>query len=56
MAKGNNGNLLQHAVEAELAVRLSRDAKTPLQVLFTHAMAPFEHFEPRGELPAHMSS
>ena len=47
MAKGNNGNLLQHTVEAELAWVLCKGAK-PLTLLSTHGMAPYEPFEERS--------
>ncbi|HYB95020.1 MAG TPA: hypothetical protein VEC39_08610, partial [Vicinamibacterales bacterium] len=43
MAKGNNGNYLQHAVEVDAAVRLA--AMHPLNrlhIAFGHGMAPFE--------------
>ena len=48
MAKGNDGNLLQHWVEADSAARLHRIVKQePLHIALTHGMAPFERFEPR---------
>ena len=40
MAKGNDGNLLQHCVEAELAIAIAGEG--PLHVVLTHGMAPFE--------------
>jgi hypothetical protein len=40
MAKGNDGNFLQHAVEAELADLLARAGE--VRLVCTHAMAPFE--------------
>ena len=46
MVKGNDGNLLQHTIEAETASWLTTDAKK-LHVVITHGMAPFEEFEPR---------
>ncbi|WP_372719364.1 hypothetical protein [Novipirellula sp.] len=46
MAKGNDGNLLQHTIEAETAWWLARHAQQ-LHVVITHGMAPFEAFEPR---------
>jgi hypothetical protein len=50
MAKGNDGHLLQHAVEAELAFTLFNwGGGKGLYVILTHGMRPFEHFEePRG--------
>jgi len=48
MAKGNDGNLLQHWVEADLAARLHGMAKdASFHVALTHGMAPFDSFEPR---------
>jgi hypothetical protein len=53
MAKGNDGNLLQHAIEAELAVRLyDRGRRAGLHVVFTHGMGPYEAFERRGKNPS----
>jgi hypothetical protein len=50
MAKGNDGNLLQHWVEADLAWRLYRQASgQPLHVVFTHGMAPYECFARRKQ-------
>lgn len=46
MAKGNNGNLLQHFVECELASCLVGDDERGLHVVLTHGMAPFEALEP----------
>lgn len=40
MAKGNDGNLLQHCIEVELALALSEGGA--LHVVSTHGMAPFE--------------
>ena len=46
MAKGNDGNYLQHCIEVELASRLlDESAGKGLQVALTHGMAPFEQFE-----------
>jgi hypothetical protein len=48
MAKGNDGNLLQHWVEADLAARLhSFEKEEPLHIAVTHGMAPYEPFEQR---------
>jgi hypothetical protein len=48
MAKGNDGNLLQHTLECALAQELSRDRVRGLHLVCTHAMNPFEPFdEPR---------
>jgi hypothetical protein len=53
MAKGNDGNLLQHGVEAELGVRLwEAGGRQRLHLVLTHGMAPFEPFEPRGDNPS----
>ena len=50
MAKGNDGNYLQHCVEVEAAVRLARAGPNRrLHVALTHGMAPFEQIgEPNG--------
>ena len=46
MAKGNDGNYLQHCIEVEAAVRLAQmDAKGRLHIALTHGMAPFESFD-----------
>ena len=58
MAKGNDGNYLQHSVEIEVASRLAK--KEPdgrLHIALTHGMAPFEPLEAgkgqvRGRLDA----
>src|SRR5437899_2313368 len=52
MAKGNDGNLLQHAVELGLGDILSRERSgCRLHLVHTHAMAPYEAFgEDRGGL------
>lgn len=48
MAKGNDGNLLQHWVEAALAARLCAVSEDgPLHLALTHGMEPFEHFDAR---------
>jgi hypothetical protein len=47
VAKGNNGNLLQHFVECEMASELTQQMLTKrLHVIFTHGMAPYEKCEP----------
>ena len=46
MAKGNDGNYLQHCVEVEAAARLARTGpEGGLHVALTHGMAPFEELE-----------
>ena len=46
MAKGNDGNYLQHCIEVEAAVRLAQaDPSGRLHVALTHGMAPFEKLE-----------
>lgn len=45
MAKGHDGNFLQHSVELAAAVRLAAENPSALHVAFTHGMAPFEPFE-----------
>ena len=47
MAKGNDGNYLQHCIEVEAAVRLAKmdTKKKRLHIALTHGMAPFEPFE-----------
>ena len=48
MAKGNDGNYLQHCIEVEAAVRLSHsqmNAEGRLHIALAHGMAPFEQFE-----------
>lgn len=50
MAKGNNGNLLQHFVETELATTLTDGMlEKRFYAVFTHGMAPFEPCEPLAE-------
>ena len=50
LAKGNNGNYLQHCVEVEAAVRLAQAGPNRrLHVALTHGMEPFEQIgEPNG--------
>ena len=52
MAKGNDGNYLQHCVEVEAAVQLAQaSADGRLHVALTHGMAPFEQIdEPKGNV------
>ncbi len=46
MAKGNDGNYLQHCVEIEAAARLAQaDRRRRLHVALTHGMKPFEELE-----------
>ena len=47
MAKGNDGNYLQHSTEVEAAIRLARmdKEKRRLHIALAHGMAPFEPFE-----------
>lgn len=46
MAKGNDGNYLQHCIEVEAAVRLAgMDTAGRLHIALTHGMRPFEPFE-----------
>ena len=46
MAKGNDGNYLQHCIEVEAAVRLAEmDTAGRLHIALTHGMAPFEPFD-----------
>ncbi len=50
MARGNDGNLLQHTVESELAAALvAPDPARGLWLTCTHAMAPFEPIRHRDE-------
>ena len=50
MAKGNDGNLLQHAVETKIACELAGPADLPgLYLACTHAMQPFDPLERRHE-------
>ncbi len=52
MARGNNGNLLQHFTECEIARYLTKEAgASDLHVVFTHAMAPCEPFEEERNTP-----
>lgn len=48
MARGNDGNLLQHTVEAKIATELAGQGQG-LYLVCTHAMAPFERLRPRNE-------
>ena len=50
MAKGNDGNYLQHCVEVEAAVRLAQvSPDSRLHIALTHGMEPFEQIsEPNG--------
>ena len=45
MAKGNDGNYLQHSVEVAAANHLKEMNPEGLHVAFTHGMKPFEPFE-----------
>ena len=46
MAKGNDGNYLQHCIEVEAALRLAgMDTAGRLHIALTHGMAPFEPFD-----------
>ena len=45
MAKGNDGNYLQHSVEIAAADRLAAENPDALHVALAHGMAPFERFE-----------
>lgn len=46
MAKGNDGNYLQHCVEVEAALRLVREHPSgQLHIAVTHGMKPFERFD-----------
>ena len=48
MAKGNDGNYLQHCVEVEAAARLSEmDAQRRVRIALTHGMEPYEPFDPK---------
>jgi len=50
MARGNDGNLLQHTVESELAAALvAPDSARGIWLTCTHSMAPFEPMRPRDE-------
>ena len=42
MAKGNDGNFLQHSVEVAVAERLRAENPAGLHIALTHGMAPFE--------------
>lgn len=58
MAKGNDGNYLQHSVEIEAALRLVRkDPEGRLHIAVTHGMAPFEPFGARtGQVRGHLDA
>ena len=45
MAKGDDGNFLQHSVELAAANRLAAENPSTLHVAITHGMAPSEPFE-----------
>ena len=45
MAKGNDGNFLQHSVEVAAAKRLAAENPCALHIAITHGMAPFECLE-----------
>lgn len=46
MAKGNDGNYLQHCVEVEAGLRLAQESpEGRLHIALGHGMAPFEGFE-----------
>ena len=45
MAKGNDGNFLQHSVEVAVAERLRAENPAGLHIALTHGMAPFEKFD-----------
>jgi hypothetical protein len=45
MAKGNDGNYLQHAIEVDVAARLAARGPGGIHVAFAHGMAPFEPTE-----------
>ena len=47
MAKGNDGNYLQHCIEVGAAVHLAEmDTAGRLHIALTHGMEPFERFKP----------
>ena len=48
MAKGNDGNFLQHSVEVAVAERLRAENPAGLHIALTHGMAPFEKFDTRS--------
>ncbi len=52
MARGNDGNLLQHGIECELGKRLfDVGGQNGLHLVVTHGMEPTEHFEARDDNP-----
>jgi hypothetical protein len=53
VAKGNDGNYLQHSIEVEVAKQLaSGDGAGRLHIAFAHGMAPFERCEQPKKPPA----
>jgi hypothetical protein len=53
MAKGNDGNYLQHSIEVDAAVRLAgTDPFGRLHIALTHGIAPFEPSEEPSNPPA----
>ena len=49
MAKGNDGNYLQHCVEVEAAARLTQlDTQGRVHIALAHGMEPYEPFGPRN--------
>ena len=61
MAKGNDGNYLQHGIEVEVALRLAKlnakDAEGRLHIAITHGMAPSERFGARtGQVRRHLDA
>jgi hypothetical protein len=54
VAKGNDGNYLQHSIEVDAAVQLAaRDRTGSLHIAIAHGMAPFEASEEPANPPAH---
>ncbi len=53
MARGNDGNLMQHAIEAKLISQLVTDRG--LHLITTHSMAPFEPLDPRKKTAQHQA-
>ena len=53
VAKGNDGNYLQHSIEMDAAVQLAAQARTGcLHIALAHGMAPFEGSEEPANPPA----
>ena len=52
MAKGNDGNYLQHSIEVAAANRLVAENSAALHIALAHGMAPFEPFERKLAEPA----